>query len=129
MKSNEIWKNDRNYTNWELRQPRFEEEMRPVFFQYLGITPGSHVLDGGCDRRWPLEYRKYQIETGIDNEIRIITERSRLPGFREYGLTEKDFAELIELMKIKRKYLLENIDTDKSFELCAWLNIIVAGTK
>jgi len=48
MKSNEIWKNDSNYTNWELRQPRFEEEMRPVFFQYLGITPGSHVLDGGC---------------------------------------------------------------------------------
>jgi len=302
MKSNEIWKNESNYSNWELRKHRFTEEMRPIFFQYLGITPESNVLDGGCgtgvftryiarglksgrilgfdisknlvdygniriadeklsgicklveadgfelpfvensfdavtnytylgvlsdpvaglkemirvckkggtvsavfpgnsvtwkgeypydfdvrlhelyerqegiykkhilytsamyfqseewsstrypkmfdicglkdihiysvassfsysDRRWPLEYRKYQIDTGINDEIRIITQRSQITEFEEYGFTKKDFAELIELLKKKQKYLLENIETDKSFEMNAWLTIIVTGTK
>jgi ubiquinone/menaquinone biosynthesis C-methylase UbiE len=302
MKSNEIWKIESNYTNWELRKHRFTEEMRPVFFQYLGITPESYVLDSGCgsgvftryiargleggkiigfdiskslvdygnariadeklsdtctlveadgtdlpfaensfdavtnytylgvlsdpvaglkemirvckkggtvsaafpgssvtwkgeypedigdrlhelyerqeqiyknhildtsamyfqskewpssrypemfdlcglkdihiysvassfsynDRRWPLEYRKYQIDTGINNEIRIMTQRSQIAGFREYGFTERDFAELIELLRKKQKYLFDNIESDKSYEMNAYLTIIVTGTK
>lgn len=32
-KSNEIWKNESNYINWELRKYRFTDEMRPVYFQ------------------------------------------------------------------------------------------------
>jgi ubiquinone/menaquinone biosynthesis C-methylase UbiE len=302
MKSNEIWKSENNFDNWELRKHRFAGEMRPIYFRYLGITPESNVLDGGCgtgvftryiarghkggkivgfdisknlveygnikiaeeklsdtcklveadgfelpfaedsfdavtnytylgvlsdpvaglkelirvckkggtvsavfpgssiawkgeypyefadrlqelnrrqeeiyskhifnpsavyfqskewpssrypkmfdmcglkdihiysvsssfsysDRRWPLEYRKYQINTGINDEIRIITERSKITEFEDYGFTEKDFAELIELLKKKQKYLLDNIETDKSFEVGAWLTIIVTGTK
>ncbi len=47
-KSNEIWKNEDKYDNWELRKHRFVDEMRPVLFQYMGITPDSYVLDCGC---------------------------------------------------------------------------------
>jgi hypothetical protein len=36
---------------------------------------------------------------------------------------------LIELLKKKQKYLLDNIEADKSFEVGAWLTIIVTGTK
>jgi ubiquinone/menaquinone biosynthesis C-methylase UbiE len=46
--SNEIWKDWQNYRCFELREHRFREEMRPLFFQYLGITPDSQVLDAGC---------------------------------------------------------------------------------
>ncbi|MGI6705821.1 MAG: class I SAM-dependent methyltransferase [Clostridia bacterium] len=302
MKSNEIWKNESNYNNWELRKHRFSEEMRPIIFQYLGITPESNVLDGGCatgvftryiarglksgkiigfdisknlvdygnariadeklsdicklveadgfelpfaensfdavtndtylgvlsdpvaglkemirvcrkggtvsavfpghsvtwkgeypfdfdvrlhelyerqegiykkhilntsamyfqstewpssrypkmfdicglkdihiysvassfsysDRRWPLEYRKYQIDTGINDETRIISQRSQITEFEKHGFTKRDFAELIELLKKKQKYLLDYIETDKSFEMNAWLTMIVTGTK
>ena len=316
MKSNEIWKNESNYSNWELRKHRFMDEMRPIFFQYIGITPNSSVLDSGCgtgvltryiahglkigcigeqlaqpttspgkiigfdisknlvdygntrvtdenlsdvcklieadgfnlpfeentfdavtnytylgvlsdpvaglkemirvcksggtvsavfpgkrvswkgeypsdfsnrlnelyekqeeiykkyilnpsamyfqssewpssrypkmfdmcglksihiysvasafsysDCRWPIDYRKYQINTGISDDIRIITHRSQITGFEKYGFTKKDFAELIELLNEKQKYLLDNIETDRSFELDAGHQIIVTGTK
>jgi len=316
MKSNEIWKNESNYNNWELRKHRFMDEMRPIFFQYLGIAPNSSVLDSGCgtgvltryiahglkigcigeqlaqpttspgkiigfdisknlidygnirvtdenlsdvcklieadgfnlpfeentfdavtnytylgvlsdpvaglkemirvcksggtvsaifpgkrvswkgeypsdfsnrlnelyekqeeiyqkyilnpsamyfqssewpssrypkmfdmcglksvhiysvasafsysDCRWPIDYRKYQINTGISDDIRIITHRSQITGFEKYGFTKKDFAELIELLNEKQKYLLDNIETDRSFELDAGHQIIVTGTK
>lgn len=75
-----------------------------------------------------MEYRKYQIDTGINNEIRIMTQRSQIAGFREYGFTERDFAELIELLRKKQKYLLDNIESDKSYEMNAYLTIIVTGT-
>lgn len=316
MKSNEIWKNERNCNNWELRKHRFTDEMRPIFFQYLGITPNSSVLDGGCgtgvltryiahglkagcmgeqqaelatscgkiigfdisknlvdygnirvadeqlsevcrlieadgfqlpfeenafdvvtnytylgvlsdpvaglkemirvcksggtvsaifpgkrvswkgvypsdfsnrlnelyekqeeiyqkyilnpstmyyqrsewpssmypkmfdmcglknvhiysvasafsysDDRWPIEYRKYQIDTGISDDMRIITQRSQTTEFEKYGFTKNDFAELIELLKKKQKYLLDNIETDMSFELDAGHQIILTGIK
>lgn len=301
-RSNEIWKNESNYNNWELRKHRFADEMRPIFFRYLGITPESNVLDGGCgtgvltryiahglkrgkvsgfdiskylvdfgnaritdeklsdvctlieadgfelpfeenafdavtnytylgvlsdpvaglkemirvckeggtvsavfpgksitwkgeypfdfndrlhelserqeeiyqkyilnastmyfqseewsssrypkmfdmcglknihiysvasaftysDGRWPSEYRKLLVDSGINDEIRIITQRSQIREFENYGFTKKDFAELIELLREKRKYLLDNIDTDRSFEWDAWLTIIVTGIK
>jgi ubiquinone/menaquinone biosynthesis C-methylase UbiE len=45
--SNEIWKADKP-DSFEMRAHRFREEMRPVFYAWLGITPDSKVLDGGC---------------------------------------------------------------------------------
>ena len=302
MKSNKIWKNESNYDNWELRRYRFSNEIRPVFFQYLGITSESNVLDSGCgtgvltryiaqglgigrilgfdisrklidygnarideenlsgkcrlieadgfklpfeensfdavtnytylgvlsdpvaglkemirvckrggtvsaafpgrsiawkgdypfdfsdrlqelydrqeeiyqkhilntsamyfqseewhslrypkmfdmcglknihiysiasafsynDERWPLEYRKLQIDTGINDEIRVITGRSEMVEFENYGFTHKDFMELIELLNEKRKVLLDSIDTDRSYEWGAWLTVIVTGIK
>jgi len=46
--SNQFWANTDNYKPFELRAHRFRPEMRPVFFTWLGITPDSKVLDGGC---------------------------------------------------------------------------------
>lgn len=81
------------------------------------------------DSRWPIEYRKYQIDTGISDDIRIITQRSEITEYEKYGFTKKDFAELIELLKKKQKYLLDNIEIDMSFELDAGHQIIVTGIK
>ncbi len=46
--SNEIWKAAQRPDSFETRSHRFREEMRPVFFEWLGITPECSVLDGGC---------------------------------------------------------------------------------
>lgn len=46
--SNEIWKAAARPDSFETRAHRFREEMRPVFFEWLGITPECSVLDGGC---------------------------------------------------------------------------------
>lgn len=46
--SNEIWQAAARPDSFEIRAHRFREEMRPVFFEWLGITPESSVLDGGC---------------------------------------------------------------------------------
>lgn len=46
--SNEIWKVWQDYKDFELRAHRFREEMRPIFYHYLGITPDSSILDAGC---------------------------------------------------------------------------------
>lgn len=301
-RSNEIWKSENNFNNWELRKHRFEETMRPVFFQYLGITPDANMLDGGCgtgvftrylarglnkgkitgfdiskylvefgndriveeelsgvcklieadgfalpfaestfdavtnytylgvlsdpvaglqemirvcrkggtvsaafpgaratwkgeypfdshdrlhellmkqeeiyqkhilntstmyyqsvewhssrypkmlhicglknihihsiasgfshsDGRWPSEYREWLADIGIHDEIRIIADRSQIKDFEHYGFTQRDFAELIELLKKKREYLLQHLEDDRSFEWNAWMTMIVTGVK
>lgn len=46
--SNEFWKTSARYEPFEARAFRFRPEMRPLFYQYLGVTPDSRVLDGGC---------------------------------------------------------------------------------
>lgn len=46
--SNEIWKAAARPDSFEMRAHRFREAMRPVFYEWLGITPESGVLDGGC---------------------------------------------------------------------------------
>ena len=46
--SNEYWVNAVNYQSFEMRSHRFRAEMLPVFYAWLGITPDSNVLDGGC---------------------------------------------------------------------------------
>ena len=46
--SNEIWKAWQSYSGFENRSFRFTEDMRPLFYKWLGITPDSYVLDAGC---------------------------------------------------------------------------------
>lgn len=46
--SNSIWKEEKNVQNWELRKYRFTEEMRELYFHYLGINSNSKILDAGC---------------------------------------------------------------------------------
>ncbi len=46
--SNAIWCAPQRPDCFESRAHRFREEMRPLFYLYLGIAPNSRVLDGGC---------------------------------------------------------------------------------
>lgn len=46
--SNEIWKSWQSYSGFENRSFRFTDDMRPLFYKWLGITPESYVLDAGC---------------------------------------------------------------------------------
>jgi len=46
--STEYWKNATSYTSLELRSHRFQDDMLPVLFKWLGISEQSLVLDGGC---------------------------------------------------------------------------------
>lgn len=46
--SNEIWTAKQSYSGFENRSFRFTDDMRPLFFKWLGITPESYVLDAGC---------------------------------------------------------------------------------
>lgn len=46
--SNQFWENTQNYKSFELRAHRFRNEMLPVFYKWLGISPESIILDGGC---------------------------------------------------------------------------------
>jgi len=43
-----IWQQENDFDNWELRRHRFTEEMLPVFYQYMRLKPHFHVLDMGC---------------------------------------------------------------------------------
>jgi len=46
--SNKIWKEWQSYKGFEQRAYRFTDEMRPLFFKWLGINENSHILDAGC---------------------------------------------------------------------------------
>lgn len=94
--SNEIWKTWQGYKDFELREHRFREEMRPVFYRYLGITPDSHILDAGCGtgvfgRYLAMDLHKGHV-TGFDiNEGFIEFGKQRL---KELSLEDKVTLEL-----------------------------------
>ena len=46
--SNIKWENSQNCQGFEQREYRFTDEMRPLFYKWLGISEGSNVLDAGC---------------------------------------------------------------------------------
>ena len=46
--SNEIWRKWQNFNGFEQRAYRFTDDMRPLFFKWLGINERSHILDAGC---------------------------------------------------------------------------------
>lgn len=48
VKSNQYWQTTQNYQSFEMRSHRFRNEMLPLFYNWLGISPDSLVLDGGC---------------------------------------------------------------------------------
>jgi ubiquinone/menaquinone biosynthesis C-methylase UbiE len=62
--STEHWKNATNFSSFELRSHRFRDEMLPVFYQWLGISENSNVLDSGCGTGVFTRYLAKGITTG-----------------------------------------------------------------
>jgi ubiquinone/menaquinone biosynthesis C-methylase UbiE len=109
----------------------WDAEHYPKMFDICGLKD-IHIYPFAIgysysDSRWPLEYRKLMVDDGINDELRIIGERSLIEEFEDHGFTRSYFNELIELLKVKRNYLLENLETDRSYEWNAALNIVVTG--
>ncbi|MCL2159349.1 MAG: class I SAM-dependent methyltransferase [Oscillospiraceae bacterium] len=46
--SNQIWQKWQSHKGFEQRAYRFTDDMRPLFFKWLGINEHSHILDAGC---------------------------------------------------------------------------------
>lgn len=92
--SNEIWKAWQNYSGFENRSFRFIEDMRPLFYKWLGITPNSYILDAGCGTGVFARYLAKDITTGHVDGFDINQ------GFIEYGtqkLKELDLSDKITL--------------------------------
>lgn len=77
--SNEIWKAEQRPDTFESRAHRFREDMRPLFYQWLGIGPESSVLDGGCGSGVFTRYLAGGLTTGH------ITGFDINEGFLRYG--------------------------------------------
>ena len=84
--SNEIWKAWQSYSGFENRSFRFTDDMRPLFFKWLGITPDSYVLDAGCGTGVFARYLAEDIKGGHIDGFDINQ------GFIDYG--RKKVAEL-----------------------------------
>jgi len=96
--SNEIWKEWQSYKGFEQRAYRFTDEMRPLFFKWLGINENSHILDAGCGTgvfgRYLAEGLKSGHVTGFDiNEGFIEHGKIRL---KELSLFDKVTLELAD---------------------------------
>ena len=46
--SNQIWQEWQSHKGFEQRAYRFTDDMRPLFFKWLGIHENSRILDAGC---------------------------------------------------------------------------------
>ena len=105
----------------------------PKLFSKCGLTNISIMPAGAVfaynDNYWSDEYRIKKITLDINDEIRIIIENNQDPKFSENGFSKKDCEELVELLRLKQNYLLENYRTDDSWEWSAGLSCIVTGTK
>jgi ubiquinone/menaquinone biosynthesis C-methylase UbiE len=77
--SNEIWTAHQQPDCFETRSHRFRDELRPTFFLWLGITPESSVLDGGCGSGVFTRFLAKGLESGH------ITGFDINHGFIEYG--------------------------------------------
>jgi SAM-dependent methyltransferase len=78
-RSNEIWAAPQRPETFESRAHRFRDDMRPLLFQWLGITPESKVLDGGCGSGVFTRYLAKGLTSGH------ITGFDINEGFIEYG--------------------------------------------
>jgi ubiquinone/menaquinone biosynthesis C-methylase UbiE len=96
--SNEIWQAAQQSDRFETRSHRFRNEMRPVFFEWLGITPESKVLDGGCGSGVFTRY----LASGLDSGH--ITGFDINKGFIDYGRKKA------EELGLGRKVTLETAD-------------------
>ena len=77
--SNEIWMSCQSYSGFENRSFRFTDDMRPLFFKWLGITPSSYILDAGCGTGVFARYLAADIMDGHVDGFDINQ------GFIEYG--------------------------------------------
>ena len=92
--SNEIWKAWQSHSGFENRSFRFTEDMRPLFYRWLGIAPDSYVLDAGCGTGVFARYLAAGMEGGHVDGFDIN------PGFVEYGrqkLAEMGLSERVTL--------------------------------
>lgn len=92
--SNEIWKAWQSYSGFENRSFRFTEDMRPLFYRWLGIQPDSYVLDAGCGTGVFARYLAAGLESVRVDGFDIN------PGFIEYGkqkLEELGLSERVTL--------------------------------
>lgn len=88
--SNEIWKAQQNYSGFENRAFRFTDDVRPLFFKWLGISPDSHVLDAGCGTGVFTRYLAAGLGKGHIDGFDIN------PGFIEYGNQKLEELQLTE---------------------------------
>jgi ubiquinone/menaquinone biosynthesis C-methylase UbiE len=105
----------------------------PKLFSVCGLTNISIMPVGAVfaynDNYWSDEYRIKKITLDINDEIRMISENCKDDKFIENGFTDADGEELVELLRKKQEYLLNNYRTDDSWEWSAGLSCIVTGTK
>lgn len=88
--SNEIWKSWQNYSGFENRAFRFTDDMRPLFYKWLGITPESYVLDAGCGTGVFARYLAADLNGGHIDGFDINE------GFIEFGRKKLDDLSLTE---------------------------------
>ncbi len=93
--SNAIWSAAQRPDTFESRSHRFREEMRPVFYQWLGISPESTVLDGGCGSGVFTCYLAQGLTSGH------ITGFDINPGFIAYGTAKAQEMGLAGRMKLE----------------------------
>ena len=92
--SNEIWEKQQSYSSFENRAFRFTDDMRPLFFKWLGISPDSYVLDSGCGTGVFTRYLAAGLDSGHIDGFDINQ------GFIEYGnqkLRELQLADKVSL--------------------------------
>ena len=88
--SNDIWKSWQNFSGFENRSFRFTDDMRPLFYKWLGITPESYVLDAGCGTGVFARYLASDLKGGHIDGFDI-NER-----FIEYGKNKLDELSLTD---------------------------------
>jgi SAM-dependent methyltransferase len=107
----------------------------PKMFDMCGLTdihiyPFAHLISY-TDTQYPLEYRKMLVKEEVTDDIEWVKGRynSKHEIYHQHGFSERDYIELVSLLEAKVEYLMENIETDKSFEWHGGFNFIVTGIK
>jgi ubiquinone/menaquinone biosynthesis C-methylase UbiE len=83
------------YAGYEQREYRFTDEMRPMFFKWLGIEGTSHILDAGCGTGVFGRYLAKGLTTGR------VTGFDINEGFIEYGRKRLEELGLSQKMTIE----------------------------
>jgi len=96
--SNRFWESALNYQSFESRAHRFRMELLPAFYSWLGITPDSNILDGGCGTGVLTRYLAGGLKnghiTGFDiNKTFIAYGRSKI---KELSLSDKVTLEVAD---------------------------------
>ena len=93
--SNKIWTQPQGYAGYEQRAYRFTDEMRPMFFKWLGIEETSHILDAGCGTGVFGRYLAKGLTTGS------VTGFDINEGFIEYG------RKRLEELRLSQRVIIE----------------------